>query len=83
MNKGMEGVNPDECAIRSEVSEGIRLELQESIISQYGVYFTCQTCHEKFHLLDLHESIQKLDDTPILRYICEKCKIIVVEARSE
>ena len=81
--KGMRGVNPEECAIRSEISEGMRLQLQESIISQHGKYFTCQKCKKKYHLLDLKEDVQKLDDTPILRYICESCKIIVVEARGE
>ena len=79
----MIGVNPDECAIRSEVTESIRLALQESIVSQHGKWFACQKCGIKYHLLDLHESIQKLDDTPILRYICMTCKIIVVEAKGE
>ncbi|MGH7900140.1 MAG: hypothetical protein ACRENZ_00215 [Thermodesulfobacteriota bacterium] len=83
MSRGMKGHKPEEVAIRSEIAESTRLVLQESIISQHGKYFTCQKCHIKKHLLDLKEDVQKLDDTPILRYICPICNIIIVEAKSE
>ena len=83
MAKGMKGVNPEECAIRSEISESMRLQLQESIISQHGLFFDCKKCNTTKHILDYKEDVQKLDDVPILRYICPICKFIAVEARSE
>ena len=79
----MKGYKPEEIKIRSEIAESTRLVLQESIISQHGKYFTCQKCEVKQHILDLKEDVQKLDDTPILRYVCKACNIIIVEAKSE
>jgi hypothetical protein len=65
---------------KSDIPEHIRLILQSSIIKDAGKYFTCQGCKKKYHILDLIEDCWKIVDIPRLRYICEKCNLVVVEA---
>ena len=68
--------------VKSGISEEMRLALQNGIIEQHGKYFTCEKCKTKRHILDLKEHRFKLDDRPILRYLCPECGIIAVEATS-
>jgi len=65
---------------QSDIPEGVRLILQSRIIEEAGKWFTCPKCHTKKHLLDWKEDVWKIVDVPRLRYICEKCNIVVVEA---
>lgn len=65
---------------KSEIPDQIRLVLQSKIIEEAGKYFLCASCHTKYHIIDLIEDSWKIVDIPRLRYLCEKCNIIVVEA---
>jgi len=65
---------------QSDIPENIRLVLQSKIIQEAGKYFTCPKCKIKYHMLDLREDVWKIVDIPRLRYICDKCNIVVVEA---
>jgi len=64
----------------SDIPEQIRLHLQSSIIQDAGKWFTCPKCETRYHLLDLREDVWKIVDIPRLRYICDKCNLVVVEA---
>ena len=68
----------EEWTVKSSISEELRLALQSSLIEQHGKYFKCEKCGETYHLLDLKEQRFKLNEDPVLGYLCRKCNFIVV-----
>ena len=66
---------------KSDISDSMRLFLQSTIIQNAGKYLTCPQCDKKKWIMDWQEDCWKIVDVPRLRYICQDCNIVVVEAK--
>ena len=70
----------DPVIIKADISEEARRMLQESILKDTGKIIQCSKCRVPRHILDLNETVFKLGDVAVLRYLCPVCEVVIVEA---